>query len=173
MKRVVSAKWIPASAGMTSVAAGLRSINSHIARLHKTRAFGNPEEIHMPAPRILFASAALALSAFGSAAAADLYPWRNHEAPFSFVFGNEIDTHQQTRLTRDGSLFGFFYVRFTGVQTKDHYAVATHVDCNTVADCTVGWTLSGKPISAVGSSDSIASSRAMPRVSALALPAQS
>jgi hypothetical protein len=33
--------------------------------------------------------------------------------------------------------------------------------------------ISGRPISAVGSSDSIASSRAMPSVSALALPAQS
>jgi hypothetical protein len=99
-------------------------------------------------PRILFASAALALSASGSAHAADLYPWRNHEPPFNFVFGNDIDTHQQTRLTRDGSLFGFFYISFTGVQTKDHYPVATHVDCNASSDCTVGWTLSGKPISA-------------------------
>jgi len=76
-------------------------------------------------PGILFASAALALSAFGSAHAADLYPWRNHRAPFSFVFGSEIDTHQQTRLTRDGSLFGVFYIRFTGTQPKDHYPVAT------------------------------------------------
>jgi hypothetical protein len=99
-------------------------------------------------PRILFASAALALSASGSAHAADLYPWRNHEPPFNFVFGNDIDTHQQTRLMRDGSLFGFFYIRFTGVQTKDHYPVATHVDCNASPDCTVGWTLTGKPISA-------------------------
>ena len=82
----------------------------------------------MSCPRILLASAALALSAFGSAAAADLYPWRNHDAPFAFVFGNEIDTHQQTRQTRDGGLFGFFYVRFTGMLTKDHYPVATHVD---------------------------------------------
>ena len=99
-------------------------------------------------PSILFASAALALSALGPAHAADLYPWRNHDAPFSFVFGNEIDTHQQTRLTRDGSLFGFFYVRFTGVHTKDRYPVATHVDCNTSHDCTVGWALNGKAISA-------------------------
>jgi hypothetical protein len=99
-------------------------------------------------PRILFASAALALSTFGSAHAADQYPWRNHEPPFNFVFGNDIDTHQQTRLMRDGSLFGFFYIRFTGVQTKDHYPVATHVDCNASSDCTVGWALSGKPISA-------------------------
>lgn len=102
----------------------------------------------MAQPSILFASAALALSAFGSAHAADLYPWRNHEPPFKFVFGNEIDTQQQTRLTRDGSLFGFFYIRFTGVQTKDPYPVATHVDCNASPDCTVGWSLNGKPISA-------------------------
>ena len=99
-------------------------------------------------PSILFAGSALALSVFASVHAADLYPWRNHEAPFSFVFGNEIDTHQQTRLTRDGSLFGFFYIRFTGVQTKDHYPVATHVDCNASPDCTVGWALNGKSISA-------------------------
>jgi hypothetical protein len=99
-------------------------------------------------PSSLFASAALALSALGPVHAADLYPWRNHDAPFSFVFGNEIDAHQQTRLTRDGSLFGFFYVRFTGVQTKDRYPVATHVDCNAHADCTVGWALNGKPINA-------------------------
>jgi hypothetical protein len=99
-------------------------------------------------PSSLFASASLALSALGPVHAADLYPWRNHDAPFGFLFGNEIDTHQQTRLTRDGSLFGFFYVRFTGVQTKDHYPVATHVDCNANADCTVGWALNGKPINA-------------------------
>ena len=99
-------------------------------------------------PNILSASAVLALSAFGSTHAADLYPWRNHEPPFSFVFGNEIDAHQQTRLTRDGSLFGFFYVRLTSVQTKDHYPIATHVECNASPDCTVGWTLHGKPISA-------------------------
>ena len=99
-------------------------------------------------PRIPFASAVLALSAFGSAHAADQYPWRNHEPPLNFTFGNEIDAHQQTRLLRDGSLFGFFYIHFTGVQTKDRYPVATHVDCNANPDCTVGWSLNGNPISA-------------------------
>ena len=102
----------------------------------------------MPKPSIMCATAALALSAFGATHAADLYPWRNHEPPFSFVFGNEIDAHQQTRRTHDGSLFGFFYIRFTGVQTRDHYRVATHVDCNADPDCTVGWTLNGKQIDA-------------------------
>jgi hypothetical protein len=81
----------------------------------------------------------------GAARASDLYPWRNHAAPFSFLFGNEIDSHQQTRRTRDHSVFGFFYVEFTGVVTKDQYRVATHVDCNGARDCTVGWTLNGKP----------------------------
>jgi hypothetical protein len=88
------------------------------------------------------------LFAPGVTFATDLYPWRNHAAPFGFVFGNDIDTHQQTRRTRDGSLFGFFYVRFTGVATRDRYAVATHVDCNANPDCTVGWTLAGKPLTA-------------------------
>jgi hypothetical protein len=101
----------------------------------------------MPRLLVLPLVAALGLSA-GTALAADLYPWRNHDAPFGFVFGNAIDSHQQTRQARDGSLFGFFYVRFTGVVTKDRYPVATHVDCNVVPDCSVGWTLSGKPLRA-------------------------
>ena len=93
--------------------------------------------------------AGLLLSLLTSAAAAtDLYPWRNHASPFGFVFGNEIDGHQQTRQARDGSLFGFFYVRFTGVVTRDRYPVASHVDCNAYPDCTVGWTLNGKPTQA-------------------------
>lgn len=87
----------------------------------------------------------LSLLGTGSATATDLYPWANHAAPFTFLFGNDIDIHQQTRLTRDGSLFGFFYIQFTGVVTKDRYRVATHVDCNASSDCTVGWILNGKP----------------------------
>jgi hypothetical protein len=79
-----------------------------------------------------------------SSAAAEEYPWRNHATPFNFLFGNEIDSHQQTRRAPDGSLFGYFYVRFTGVVTRDKYEVATHVDCNAFPDCTAGWTLDGK-----------------------------
>ncbi len=51
-------------------------------------------------------------------------------APYSFLFGNEIDTHQQTRRIQGGDLFGYFYISFTGVVTKDGYRVATHLDCN-------------------------------------------
>lgn len=101
----------------------------------------------MPCLSRLLSTAVLAFAAAG-AAASDLYPWRDHEAPFPFLFGNEFDTHQQTRATRDGSLFGFLYIRYTGVVTKDRYPVATHADCTRARDCTVGWTLHGKPLSA-------------------------
>jgi len=89
---------------------------------------------------------ALSFLGAGSVVAADLYPWRDHANPYDFLFGNEIDTHQQTRETKDGSLFGFFYIKFTGVVTMDRYRVATHVDCNATPDCTVGWTLNGRPV---------------------------
>ena len=97
---------------------------------------------------VLLATGTLFLSGAGVAAATDLYPWRNHAAPFNFLFGNEIDIHQQTRQTQDRNLFGFFYIQFTGVVTKDLYRVATHVDCNAPSDCTVGWTLNGRPVRA-------------------------
>ena len=97
--------------------------------------------------RIFLAAALMSFATANGALATDLYPWRNHAAPFGFLFGNDIDTHQQTRQTPDGGLYGFFYVHFTGVVTRDRYRVATHADCNAV-DCTVGWTLSGKPLMA-------------------------
>ena len=86
----------------------------------------------------------LSLSGAGAAAANDLYPWNNHAAPLKFLFGNDIDAHQQTQLTPDHNLFGYFYIHFTGVVTKDGYPVATHVDCS-ANPCTVGWTLNGTP----------------------------
>ena len=96
----------------------------------------------------MLASVVLSLLATEFAVAADIYPWNNHAAPFTFLFGNDIDTHQQTRQMADGSLAGFFYIHFTGIVAKDGYPVATHVDCNASA-CTVGWTLAGQPIGAV------------------------
>lgn len=68
-----------------------------------------------------------ALLGYGSANAAG-YPWKNHAAPYDFLFGNDIDGHQQTRLQQDGSLVGFLYIKFTGVITSDGYPVATHVN---------------------------------------------
>jgi hypothetical protein len=98
--------------------------------------------------RLLLCVAALGLSATTATQAAEMYPWRSHQAPFGYMFGNEIDGHQQTRLGRDGSLDGYLYIHHTGVVTKDNYPVATHVDCGTVSDCTVGWKIDGKPSSA-------------------------
>lgn len=89
----------------------------------------------------------LSLLGIGSASAAG-YPWKNHAAPYDFQFGNDIDSHQQTRLERDGSLFGFFYIKVTGDFTYDGYPVATHANCKAMPSCTVGWILRGNPGSA-------------------------
>lgn len=96
---------------------------------------------------IVWSFVALSLFGIGSAGAAG-YPWKNHAGPYGFLFGNDIDTHQQTRLTKHGELFGFFYIKFTGIITNDGYPVATHVDCNATPGCTVGWILRGEPGSA-------------------------
>jgi hypothetical protein len=72
------------------------------------------------------------------------YPWRGHAAPYDFLFGNEIDTHQQTREASDGALSGFLYVHYTGAVTSDGLAVAEHDDCATTT-CDVGWTIDALP----------------------------
>ena len=92
----------------------------------------------------LVASALCAVSLFGAGPAAAFYPWRDHAAPFAYLFGNDIDTHQQSTLKQDGTLSGYFYVQFTGVVTRDGYPVATHANCN-AGSCSVGWTLDGEP----------------------------
>lgn len=86
----------------------------------------------------------IVVSLLAAAPAAASYPWRNHATPFAFLFGNDIDGHQQTRLRNDASLSGYLYVHFTGVVTNDGYPVATHVDCN-ASPCTAGWMLDAQP----------------------------
>lgn len=82
-------------------------------------------------------------------ARADVPAFRNHAPPLTFLFGNEIDTHQQTFRTRDGSLFGFLYVTFTGEVTPDGYPVARHCDAQTPPqNCVAGWALRARPGSA-------------------------
>ena len=97
--------------------------------------------------KILVAALAFVSLHPASAGAADVFSWSNHTAPFDFRFGNEIDAHQQSRLTRDGELFGLLYIQFTRTSTKDGYRVATHGDCN-AAPCSVGWTFNGKYMTA-------------------------
>lgn len=81
-------------------------------------------------------------------AQAEGFPWRDHAPPFDTLFGNHIDTHQQSQAIGTRQLEGFFYIRFTG-NNKQGLPVATHANCSQVADeCTVGWTLSGVSIRA-------------------------
>lgn len=78
------------------------------------------------------------------------YHWRDHATPFDFLFGNHIDTHQQSKIDGKDKLVGFLYIRFTGEYTEDGIPKAEHAKCAEVPDeCTVGWVLKGIPISAV------------------------
>lgn len=101
----------------------------------------------MSRPIVIALGAALGIAGF-AAHAAEPYPWGQRAAPNSFLFGNEIDTHQRTQQSRDGSIFGFLYVSFTGAVTQDGYPVATHVDCTVMPGCSVGWKIDGKPLQA-------------------------
>ncbi len=98
---------------------------------------------------VLLLSFALAATAF----AATSYPWNNHAAPYDFLFGNHIDTHQQTKLNDDGQLGGFFYIKYTGEtyppEADDGIPVAGHGNCEGAAvECTVGWRLKGVSVQA-------------------------
>lgn len=74
------------------------------------------------------------------------YPWTNHGFPFTFVFGNHIDSHQQTLLLPNGDLLGFLYITYTGEVTPTGLPVAKHPDSMTPAgERVVGWVLRGKP----------------------------
>ena len=74
--------------------------------------------------------------------------WRDHKQPYTFLFGNHIDTHQQTFLKPKGELFGFLYIRFTGGITSDGVRVAEHVDCGAQSGCVAGWLIGGRPATA-------------------------
>lgn len=94
------------------------------------------------------------LLAFSTAPAqASGFRWHDHAAPYTFLFGNHIDTHQETRLKRDGSLDGFFYVVHLdqdgdglldtaedGTPIKRHCTRPEHYP-----DCEVGWHIRAVP----------------------------
>lgn len=88
------------------------------------------------------------LAAFSIAATSALagsYPWRDHEKPFDFRFGNHFDTHQQTRVLKNGDLFGFLYITYIPGETIGGIPVAAHCDGATPAEaCQVGWMIRGK-----------------------------
>ena len=73
----------------------------------------------------------------------------SHASPYDFVFGNHIDTHQETMLKDNGQLFGFLYIIFTGdVDENSGLPIARHPrglsddhdeQCGITADCKIGW----------------------------------
>ena len=71
---------------------------------------------------LLLLSFALATTAY----AATGYPWNDHATPYEFLFGNHIDTHQQSKSTGNSQLNGFFYIKFTGAEEED-LPVAMHI----------------------------------------------
>lgn len=85
----------------------------------------------------------LLLAATATAALAAGHPWGGHAAPYDFLFGNHIDTHQESKLVGKNGLQGFLYIRFTGETTEDGYPVAEHGNCAESGDCSAGWTLHG------------------------------
>jgi hypothetical protein len=73
--------------------------------------------------------------------------FKEHAAPYTFLFGNDFDTHQETRLTNKGNLKGFLYIRFTGgFDEASRSPIAEHCNHSTdPADCTAGWLIKAKP----------------------------
>lgn len=73
--------------------------------------------------------------------------WRDHARPFTFLFGNHIDTHQETRLRRNGSLSGYFYIFWSDEVTEDGETIAKHCTKpeHYALGCFPGWTIRAEP----------------------------
>lgn len=83
--------------------------------------------------------------------------WNDHAWPYTFLFGNHIDTHQETHLWKTdflggagidkGDLTGFFYVFDSGETLDDGTPVLRHCTQpeHYVAGCVAGWRMHGKP----------------------------
>lgn len=93
---------------------------------------------------------ALALAVVAAPAAADERD--DDGSAFDFLFGNHIDTHQQTRLRRNGDLSGELLVYFTGeIDADSGLPIARHPRgemhdevCGLDVDCVAGWKLRGR-----------------------------
>jgi hypothetical protein len=121
-----------------------------MATLHRAEHIGGHLYLEVSMRKVLAGLTLLTLLTMGSVSVlAEGYGWNNHASPFDFLFGNHIDTHQQSLVAQGGKLEGFFYVRLTGDLTLDGVPVAEHANCNQVPDeCTVGWMLNGIPMQA-------------------------
>lgn len=93
--------------------------------------------------------ALLILSVWSLSALADEF----HEEPYDFLFGNHIDTHQETKLKmkkgEPESLKGFLYILDTGRTTHDDLPIYRHprdAECDIDPDqCEVGWKIKAVP----------------------------
>lgn len=77
-----------------------------------------------------------------------------HANPYTFLFGNHIDTHQETKLNNDGTLKGRFYIYYTGeTDEATGLPVARHPrgaghdeECGVdPIECVVGWEILAVP----------------------------
>lgn len=95
----------------------------------------------------LYFAVIMMLNPFSDSAWAAEPGWqRDHASAFSFLFGNPIDSHQQSQLLDNGEILGFLYIVFTGEVTSEGYPVAHHCNEDTPSrDCVIGWFLHGKP----------------------------
>jgi hypothetical protein len=94
----------------------------------------------------------MSLTVTGSAGAAG-YNWNFHSRPYTWLFGNHIDTHQQQRLNSNGTLSGFFFVYrldldSDGVPDTVGDNIPLYGHCTMPEDyptCQAGWTLRAYP----------------------------
>jgi hypothetical protein len=99
----------------------------------------------------LLAAVSLAVAVFSLPVQADgLKLTPHHPRPSTFLFGNHLDSHQQTRRAPDGSLHGFLYVTRTGEVTPEGYPVVRHCSAETPPrECFAGWILRARPGAAI------------------------
>lgn len=98
---------------------------------------------------LTIATVLLGILLIPAGAGANGYEWRDHQKPFDFLFGNHIDTHQQSHLTGRTGLNGFLYITPGDETTEDGVPIAMHGDCSMNPDgCTVGWLLKGVALEA-------------------------
>jgi len=79
-----------------------------------------------------------------------------HDAPYNFLFGNHLDSHQETKIKiKNGhpvSLKGSLFIIFTGeidpvsgLPIAEHPSGSVCEDDETADDCVVGWKINGLP----------------------------
>jgi len=96
----------------------------------------------------------IVLTLFGLFISQTLHARDFHAPPYDFLFGNHIDTHQETKIKANGQLLGFLYIIFTGdVDDVSGLPIARHPRgksddhderCGITADCKVGWLIRAK-----------------------------